>query len=175
MSSNPQRLVSPSSRFWNWAAGINAAPSDSIAMGSTAAHLHNEEEVEHELAPQASHLDLLCLLAGVQNASKKGAALNNLALRPAGDDPRLLCRPCSRSLETRVRQWAFPHCSSTTVRKSASGHPTERNWSVLCDAFGGGNPAICVITVLARARPENHAVQPQRLSLLRCSYVPFGS
>ena len=51
--------LSPTARvpppgFGNCAAGINAALSESIAMGSTAAHLHNEEEVEHgwgEAAP----------------------------------------------------------------------------------------------------------------------------
>src|ERR1700719_2052237 len=75
-------------------------------MRSSAAHLHDEEEVEYELALQISHLDLLRLLTGVQNATEKGTAPNNLSLRSGGDDRRLLCRPCSRSLETRVRQYA---------------------------------------------------------------------
>src|SRR4029077_5308521 len=90
----------PPSRFWNCAAGINAALSESIAMGSTAAHLHNEEEVEHEVTVQASHLDLLCLLICVQNASQEGAAPNNLSLRAGRYDCRLLRGLCSRSLET---------------------------------------------------------------------------
>jgi len=66
----------------------------------TAARLHNEEEVEHEVTVQASHLDLLCLLIGVQNASQEGAAPNNLSLRAGGYDCRLLRELCSRSLET---------------------------------------------------------------------------